>query len=156
MIETSSTLAHIGSVQSLREGTPGGTAPFSIVPKQRLRISRPRGRRTPRHKDLLALARQEHLVVVVIRRDLITLRAALRIAIARGLWKGSLDFIIPEEFKRALCAQRKRSPRRDEILKLLPHLSKNAAATIAFILATTAETAALKTVVRFDIPRTSM
>ncbi len=88
----------------------------------------------------------------LIRQDLITLRAALRLAIERGLWRGDPLIVMPDELKSARYMSRTRSPRRTEVMALLPHLPSDTAAAVAFILATSAETAALPHALRADIP----
>ena len=86
-----------------------------------------------------------------IRKDLVTLRAAARLAKERGLWSGDLDAIIPNTFRPEYKPKR-RSPTREEVLKLLPHLLPNNAAVVAFMLATSAEMGAARRALRDDLP----
>ena len=95
--------------------------------------------------------RSEGMLDTSIEREITTLRAALRLAKERGLWKGDVDGIIPETFD-PTYKPKGRSPTRDEVLRLLPKLLPDAAAAVAFILATSAEDAGLQRALRDDIP----
>jgi integrase len=86
-----------------------------------------------------------------IERETTTLRAALRLAKERGLFKGDVDGAIPDTFD-PTYKPKERSPSREEVLKLLPHMLPDSAAAVAFILATSAEDSALHRARREDIP----
>jgi integrase len=86
-----------------------------------------------------------------IKRELKTLRSALAIAKSQGHWFGDLDWIIPYGF-RPEEAPEGDSIRRDEALRLFPHLAPDTAAATAFSLATGAEMAGLRNALRTDIP----
>ncbi len=96
--------------------------------------------------------RRQGVKDAAIRKALVTLRAALRLAVERGVWSGVPAMVIPDSLRRAQYAPRSRSPKRDEVAALLPHLPPDTAAAVAFILATTAESAALALAQRTDIP----
>jgi integrase len=95
--------------------------------------------------------RSEGMLDTSIEREVTTLRAALRLAKERGLWRGDIDGIIPDTFDPAY-KPKERSPTRDEVLRLFPKLLPDAAAAVAFILATSAEDAALHRALREDLP----
>jgi integrase len=88
----------------------------------------------------------------LLRQDLLTLRGALRLAMERGLWAGNPDVVVPEALRTAKYDAKTRSPSRGDVLTLIPFLSPNTAAAVAYILATTAETSALARARRSDIP----
>jgi integrase len=95
--------------------------------------------------------RREKAKDTSIAKEVITLRAALRLAKERGLWRGDLDAIIPDTFDPEY-KPKNRSPSRPEVLRLLPHLPPNSAAAATFILATSAEGSALRRARRDDVP----
>jgi hypothetical protein len=76
---------------------------------------------------------------------------ALKLARERGLWRGDVEAVIPATFDPEYVPK-KQSPTREEVLTLLPHLSPDAAAAVCFVLATSAESAALYAARRSDIP----
>ncbi len=84
-------------------------------------------------------------------KEMQALRAALSAAKERGLWKGDLSAVIPPSFRPAYVPK-KRSPTRAEVLAVLPHLRADVAATVCFVLATSAEDAALRRARRSDLP----
>ena len=88
-----------------------------------------------------------------IEKELGTLRTALKIARERGLHVGDPALAVPASFDPDLPVS-DRSPSRAEFLLLVPHLSPDAAAITAFILATSAETSALEGARRADLPDT--
>ena len=87
----------------------------------------------------------------VVRKELGTLRMALKLASERGRFKGNPDLACPSSFRPGYVA-RKRSLSREEITKLLPALNPNAAAMVTYILATSAEMSAVERAARSDIP----
>ncbi len=95
--------------------------------------------------------RQEGAKPVTIEKELIALRSALKLARERGLWRGDIDAVIPATFA-PQYVPKNRSPTRDEVLSLLPHLSPGSAAAVCFVLATAAESAALHAAQRSDVP----
>jgi integrase len=95
--------------------------------------------------------RREHAKDTSVLKEVVTLRAALRLAKERGLWKGDLDAIIPDTFDPEYTPKG-RSPGRAEVLRLLPHLPPDSAAAVAFIMATSAEDSALRRARRSDVP----
>lgn len=67
-----------------------------------------------------------------IEKEIIALSVALKLAKERALWDGDIDRVIPASF-RPEYVPKDRSPTRDEILKLIPHLSQRAAALTCLI-----------------------
>jgi integrase len=94
--------------------------------------------------------RREGVLDTTIEKEITTLRGALRLAKERGLWKGDIDSVIPATFD-PVYRPRGRSPSRQEALRLFPHLLPDAAAAVAFILATSAEDSALARARREDL-----
>jgi integrase len=94
--------------------------------------------------------RAEGMLDTSIEREITTLRGALRLAKERCVWKGDIEGVIPSTFE-PVYKPRERSPRRQEALALLPHLLPDAAAAVAFILATSAEDAAMVRARREDV-----
>lgn len=86
-----------------------------------------------------------------IEKETITLSVALKLAKERGRWAGDIDEVIPLSF-RPEYVPKERSPTREEVLKLLPHLGAATAALTCFVLATGAEWASLGRVHPKDIP----
>jgi hypothetical protein len=78
-----------------------------------------------------------------IKMEVRTLGTVLRLAQDRGLWKGIIDHVIPKTFDPP-AADKKRDFTRAELLRLLPHLTPGCAAIVCFVLATSAEDAALQ------------
>ncbi len=95
--------------------------------------------------------RQEGAKDTTIDKEIMLLRAALRLAKEFGLWNGALDAVIPKSFDPGY-QPKERELTRDEVLALIPQLSPDSAAAVAFILATSAEDAALRTARREDLP----
>jgi integrase len=95
--------------------------------------------------------RQEGARPTTINKELITLRCALKLARERGHWRGDIDAVIPTTFEREYVP-RDRSPSRADVLALLPHLYPDAAAALCFVVATSAESAALHDAMRSDVP----
>ncbi len=86
-----------------------------------------------------------------IKKELGTLRTALYLAQEQAQFTGNPALAIPASFTPATRAA-ERSPTREEFVALVPHLHADAAAITAFILATSAEWAALKRATRADLP----
>ncbi len=99
--------------------------------------------------------RQVPVLDSTIAKELGTLRAALYVAKEQGLFRGDAELAVPATLARGSGVS-ERSPTREEVLSVLPHLSPDAAAITTYILATTAEFAALERASRADvIPRTT-
>ncbi len=88
-----------------------------------------------------------------IRKELGALRTALYLARERGSFRGDPDLAVPASLD-AGSGISTRSPSRAEFLALVPHLMPDAAAQVAFILATSAERSAVERAVKTDIPKT--
>jgi len=86
-----------------------------------------------------------------IRRELGVLRMALAIAKSQGLWAGDLDIIVPPNFCPPPAPKGDRIGR-PEARRLFPLLGPDAAAALAFILATGAEMSAVGNALKADIP----
>lgn len=86
-----------------------------------------------------------------IKKELMVLVCALRIAKESGLWQGDLDAVIPESFDPEY-KPKTRNFEREELQALVPCLPPNSAAAVCFILATSAESSALERAVRSDVP----
>ncbi len=87
-----------------------------------------------------------------IERELEVLVMGLRLAKGHRRWSGDAENIIPPDFKPA-GASKGDSLTRREALKVFPKLGRNAAAAMAYALATGAEKAALDNARREDIPQ---
>ncbi len=92
----------------------------------------------PRHVDAYCTRRREEGVAAnTISKELITLRAALKLARRAGIWQGEIDAILPvayaPEYK-----PRTRYLTREELSLLLGQLLPDRAARVAFIVATSA------------------
>jgi len=98
--------------------------------------------------------RRQRAKDTTIKKELMLLRAALRHAKELGLWAGSLEAVIPKTFSPAYHPKHRDLTRR-EVLALMPYLLPDAAAAVAFIVATSAESAALGTARRDDLPAPS-
>ena len=85
-----------------------------------------------------------------IRKDLGTLRTALKLAKERGSFQGDPALAVPASLDTG-SGMSKRSPTRREFLALVPHLLADAAAQVAFILATSAEMSAVARALRTDV-----
>jgi integrase len=72
-----------------------------------------------------------------ISKELVTLRAALKLALRAGIWKGQIDRIIPTGFETGY-EPKTRFLTYDEMKKLLATLTPDRAARVAFIVATSA------------------
>ncbi len=93
-----------------------------------------------------------HVTDHTITKELTTLRAALKLAKRRGLWKGDLDEVMPEASEiSAGYAPRERWLPFNEALRLLRELLPDQAARVAFAIATSAEASALDRAERGDI-----
>ncbi len=87
-----------------------------------------------------------------IAKELKVLRTALHLARSRGAFSGDPDVVYPADFVPAEDDEPGRSLTRQEALKLWPLLAPDAAAAMAFALATGAEMSALKHARREDLP----
>ena len=85
-----------------------------------------------------------------ISKELVTLRAALKLAKRAGLWKGDLGEIMPVAFSPEYKPRERWLPV-DEVQKLLPHLRADCAARVALILATSACASESDHVLREDV-----
>ena len=95
--------------------------------------------------------RLESVKDIAIKKEVALLVAALKRAKESGLWNGDVGAVVPSSF-RPEYRPKKRDLTREEFLKLVPHLLPDSAAAAAFILATSAEDAVLRTVLRVDVP----
>jgi integrase len=87
----------------------------------------------------------------IIRKELGTLRMALKLASERGRFRGNPDLACPSSFRPGYTPRR-RSLTREQVTKLLPELNPNAAAVVTYILATSGEMAAVERALGTDIP----
>ncbi|MEO7095066.1 MAG: hypothetical protein ABI175_17535, partial [Polyangiales bacterium] len=94
--------------------------------------------------------RKENVIDRTIKKELGTLRTALALAKERGLFSGPLDVIVPRKF-RPPPPPKGDSITRANAAKIFPHLLPDAAAIMAFVLATGAEDAALRFAKRSDL-----
>jgi integrase len=85
-----------------------------------------------------------------IKKELLVLKCALRIAKENGFWFGDLDTVIPDSFDPEY-KPKTRELKREELLALVQHLPPNSAAAACFIVATSAEDAALHKALRSDL-----
>ena len=91
-----------------------------------------------RHVDLfISQRRSEGAAEGTIQKELTTLRAALKIAIRRGLWNGQIEAVMPSGFAPAY-RPRTRYLTQSELQLLLAQLTPDHAARVAFIVATSA------------------
>ena len=102
--------------------------------------------------EYIHIRRQEGAKDTTIEKEITSLRAALRLAKESDLWNGALDAVIPSTFDPSY-RPKERNLDRPEVLALIPYLSPDAAAAVAFIVATSAEDAALRTARLDDLPR---
>jgi integrase len=72
-----------------------------------------------------------------IAKELVTLRAALKLAKRAGVWRGELEAIFPPDFS-PKYKPKKRALSREELYRLLGELTPDRAARVAFIVATSA------------------
>src|SRR5438876_563391 len=91
-----------------------------------------------------------HVTDHTIAKELVALRAALKLAKRRGIWKGDLAEILPVGFAPEY-KPRNRFLTYDELEALLGELLEDAAARVAFIIATSAEAAATERALREDV-----
>ena len=85
-----------------------------------------------------------------ISKELVTLRAALKLAKRAGLWKGDLGELLPVAFSPEYQPRERWLPV-DEVQQLLPHLRADGAARVALILATSACSSESDHVLREDV-----
>ncbi|HAM54084.1 MAG TPA: hypothetical protein DCQ64_01185 [Candidatus Rokubacteria bacterium] len=74
-----------------------------------------------------------------ISKELVTLRAALKVALRRGLWNGNVAAVCPIAFSPAYKPRERFLASAEEAGRLLEQLSADRAARVAFTLATSAE-----------------
>jgi len=92
----------------------------------------------PRHIDQFIEKRtEEGASSHTIAKELVTIRAALKLAKRAGLWHGDIEKLLPSDFS-TQYKPKKRSLSREELYKLLAELEPDRAARIAFIVATSA------------------
>ncbi len=85
-----------------------------------------------------------------IQKELVTLRAALKLARRAGLWHGEPAAIVPVAFS-AEYKPRTRFLTREELHKLLAELLPDQAARVAYMVATSAEWSATERAMRTDV-----
>ena len=94
--------------------------------------------------------RAEEVGENTISKELVTLRAALKLAKRAGLWKGDLGEILPVAFSPEYQPRERWLPV-DEVQKLLSHLRADGAARVALIIATSACSSESDHVLRDDV-----
>jgi len=87
-----------------------------------------------------------------IKKELGVLGTALGLAREQGRFSGDPKLAVPSSFDPAYEPS-PRSPTREEFLRLVPQLLPDAAAQVAFILATSAEMSAIGRALKTDIPK---
>jgi integrase len=100
--------------------------------------------------DFIAKRRAEGAGENTISKELVTLRAALKLAKRAGLWKGDIGEIIPVAFAPEY-EPRKRFLSPAELQRLLPELLPDRAAHVAFIVATSASWGESERALRDDV-----
>jgi integrase len=98
------------------------------------RLLRLRARDVDRY---ISVRRKEGAAENTIAKELVTLRAALKLALRSGLWTGNLDAVMPAGFAPEY-KPRNRFLTREEIGRLVGQLTTDRAARVAFIVATSA------------------
>lgn len=88
-----------------------------------------------------------------IAKELVALRASLKVAKVEGLWKGDVTEILPVGFSPGYMPKSRWLPP-DEIQRLLTALEPDQAARVAFIVATSAEWGATVRAERADVSET--
>jgi len=91
-----------------------------------------------------------HVTDHTIAKELVALRAALKLAKRRGIWKGDLAEVLPVGFAPEY-KPRNRFLTYYELEALLGELLEDAAARVAFTIATSAEAAATERALREDV-----
>ena len=91
-----------------------------------------------------------HVTDHTIAKELVALRAALKLAKRRGIWKGDPAEVLPVGFAPE-HKPRNRFLTYDELEALLGELLEDAAARVAFTIATSAEAAATERALREDV-----
>src|SRR5205823_11178569 len=91
-----------------------------------------------------------HVTDHTIAKELVALRAALKLAKRRGIWKGDPAEVLPVAFAPEY-KPRERFLTYEELEALLGELLEDAAARVAFIVATSAEAAATERALREDV-----
>ena len=91
-----------------------------------------------------------HVTDHTIAKELVALRAALKLAKRRGIWKGDPAEVLPVGFAPEY-KPRNRFLTYDELEALLGELLEDAAARVAFTIATSAEAAATERALREDV-----
>jgi integrase len=104
--------------------------------------------------DFIHTRRGEGASDATIKKELFVLRGTLRFAKESGLWFGDVGTAIPGSF-RPEYKPKERVLTRAELVALVPHLAPDAAAAVCFIVATSAEDAALRAAMRADLPDAS-
>ena len=94
--------------------------------------------------------REEGVTDHTIKKELVTLQATLKLAKRRKLWRGDLDEVMPERFSPDY-KPKERNLSVDELQRLLPQLTPDRAARVAFIVATTAEWGVTERAERADV-----
>jgi integrase len=85
-----------------------------------------------------------------INKELVTLRAALKLAKRAGIWKGDIDSVLPVGFAPAY-KPKKRALTYAEAQRLLANLTPDRAARVAFMIATSANWGETENALREDI-----
>jgi integrase len=106
---------------------------------------------SPKHvDDFISARRSEGVAEHTIQKELVTLRAALKIARRFGWWTGTLETLMPSGFS-TQYKPKKRWLTEQELQLLLQRLSPDKAARVAFIVATSANWRESELALRSDV-----
>ncbi len=94
--------------------------------------------------------RDEGVTDHTIKKELIALQGALKLAKRRGLWRGDVDTVMPQRFS-PNYKPRKRALTQPELQRLLANLPPDSAARVAYCVATSAEWGATVRALREDV-----
>jgi integrase len=100
--------------------------------------------------DYISQRRGEGAADNTINKELVTLRTALKLAKRAGLWRGDIDALMPDKFA-PNYKPRSRFITEAELKRILPLLSSDHAAAVAFMVATSAEWGAVTRARRADV-----
>jgi integrase len=100
--------------------------------------------------DYISQRRGEGAADNTIHKELVTLRTALKLAKRAGLWRGDIDALMPDKFA-PNYKPRSRFLTESELKKILPRLSADHAAAVAFMVGTSAEWGAVTRARREDV-----
>lgn len=101
--------------------------------------------------EYVAARRADRVKDHTIQKELVTLRAALKIALRRGLWRGELAEVMPHNFSPQAEPKAERWLPLNEVLRLVQALPPDRGAVVAMAMATSAELRALERMEPEDI-----